>query len=284
MIDSAQATARHWRGELYLKFARVDEVTRVVSSRVRMPLALQRSFYPEGPAVCHAVVLHPPGGMVSGDALIVDADFSAGCHALLTTPSAAKWYRSDGAHASQTVTLRVQAHATAEWLPQETIVFDGAQLRQRLSVRLAKDAHWIGWDVTRFGRSHGGETFTHGHWRSEIEVWREDGTPLWIDRQRLTGGSRLLQGAYGLGGHAVVGTFVWIGQAVEAGWVDAARACWPTVGDNGEVGVTRLACGVLCRYRGASSAAARAWFTAVWDLARRSGCGRPAHPPRIWNT
>ena len=271
-----------WHGCLDLGFTRAADRTVLERRRVCMPLALQRSFYPEGPAVCHALLLHPPGGMVGGDRLDITLDLSAGAEALVSTPSAAKWYRGL-APAAQTVRHRLAPGARLEWLPQETIVFDGADVQQTLRVDLALDATWCGWEITRFGRSARGETFDHGLWRMQAEVWR-DGAPLWIDRQRLAGGSRLLRSAYGLAGAPVIGTFAWVGRAVSCDVVDAARAQWIDAQYAGDAGVTRLEHGMLCRYRGPSSSDARAWFTAVWNLIRRHDRGRDARPPRIWNT
>ena len=110
------------------------------------------------------------------------------------------------------------------------------------------------------------------------------GEPLWIDRQQLTGGSRLLDSAYGLASQPVIGTLVWIGQAATPALVDSARELWSAQADVGAAGTTRLPLGLLCRYRGPSSSAARRWFTAVWDMLRREYRGRAAQAPRIWST
>jgi urease accessory protein len=271
-----------WHGELDLVFRRENETTFVERRRVCMPLALQRPFYPEGGSVCHVLVLHPPGGMVGGDRLDIAIDVQQRAEALISTPAAAKWYRGL-ARATQSVTHHVSEDGRLEWLPQETIVFDGADVEQTLRVELAPAATWLGWEITRFGRSARGETFRHGTWRMTAEVWR-DGAPLWIDRQRLDGGSRVLDSAYGLAGAPVVGTLAWVGKSVTPALVDAARARWDTAGLDGEAGATRLTEGLLCRYRGPSSAAARAWFTEVWKLLRAYDNRGEVVAPRIWNT
>jgi urease accessory protein len=267
---------------LDVAFRRAGAQTVLERHRICMPLALQRPFYPEGTGVCHVLLLHPPGGMVGGDRLDISIDVADGAEALISTPSAAKWYRGH-TRASQFVTHRLAAGAKFEWLPQETIVFDGADVEQRLRVDLAPGATWFGWDITRFGRSARGETFRHGHWRMNLEVWRDD-VPLWIDRQRLDGGATILQSAYGLGNAPVVGTLAWIGKAVTPDAVESARELWNRAAFAGDAGVTRLELGLLCRYRGPSSADARAWFSEVWKLLRaRDGRGK-AVAPRIWNT
>ena len=283
VASEPRAAARHsWHGRLDIAFARVDERTVLERRCVQMPLALQRPFYPEGPAVCHVLMLHPPGGMVGGDRLDIDIELDASASALVSTPSAAKWYRGLRP-AYQSVQHRLATDAHFEWLPQETIVFNGADVHQRCRVELAAGASWLGWEITRFGRSARGETFDHGAWRMDTEVWRE-GSPLWIDRQRLDGGSRMLTSGYGLGGAPVIGTLAWVGKPVTSEVVDAARAQWEMAQREGEIGVTRLEEGLLCRYRGSSSAAARTWFTAVWGLLRAFDNRRAASAPRIWST
>lgn len=247
-----------------------------------MPLAVQRPFYPEGPGVAHVLMLHPPGGMVGGDRLDIVLDVQSDAEALLSTPSAAKWYRGL-TRATQQVRQNVAERARFEWLPQETIVFDGADVEQVMRVDLKPAATWFGWDITRFGRSARGERFQHGAWRMSTEVWR-DGVPLWIDRQRIDGGSRLFASRFGLAGAPVVGTAAWIGCTATPALVDAARAAWNETCTEGDAGVTRLEEGMLCRYRGPSSAAARAWFAKVWALLREHEHRGPATPLRIWAT
>ncbi|MFP5350836.1 MAG: urease accessory protein UreD [Gammaproteobacteria bacterium] len=271
-----------WHGRLALRFERRDARTVLARSEARMPLALQRPFYPEGDGVCHVVALHPPGGMVGGDRIDIDVALQPGAEALITTPSAAKWYRGL-VTAEQCIHARIARSAHLEWLPLETIVFDRAQARQTLRVDLDPDATFLGWEITRFGRSARGETFNQGSWRAITEVWRA-GKPLWVDRQRLHGGSSAMQSAYGLAGQPVTATLVFLGRTMEDDMCERARTLWGSGGYPGEAGVTRFNEGMLCRYRGPSSAAVREWFIAVWDAIRRKARDRSAQPPRIWRT
>lgn len=273
-----------WHGRLALKFVRDGDGTRLATSEAQTPLAIQRPFYPEGPAVCHTLVLHPPGGLVGGDRLDMQFVLQRGAHALLSTPAAGKCYRSGGERAAQlTIVAEVDDGAYLEWLPQETIVFNGARVRQSLRVELDAGGAFLGWDVTRFGRSARGERFSYGEWRADTEIWRQ-GVPLWVDRQRLAGGSSVLDTPFGLAGQPVVGSLVYVGQAVAPAVIDLARASWHAEARLGEAGVTRLPQGLLCRYRGPASAEARAWFISVWDVVRRACIGRAACAPRIWRT
>jgi len=231
--------------------------------------------------VCHSVVLHTAGGIVGGDRLSQSIHLEPNTHALLTTAAASKIYRSNGQQARQTIEIQVDAGACLEWLPQETIVFNGAIYRQDLRVELAPGANWLGWEVTRFGRSARGEKFLQGEWRSHTEVWQQ-GQPLWIDRQWLPGGEETFNSLHGLAGLPVVASLAWVGQAVSPEIVDKARMLWSAQERQGEAGVTQLISGLLCRYRGSSTFEVRNWFTDVWQLLRLSLLGRPVTKPRVW--
>ncbi|MDY6941138.1 MAG: urease accessory protein UreD [Cyanobacteriota bacterium] len=278
--------ARQWQGRLHLVFARQGDRTQLIRDRVRAPLKVQRPFYPEGSEVCHSVTLHTAGGIVGGDLLDSTIRLEPDSRALITTAAAGKVYRSNGLTARQTVNLNVGTRACLEWLPQETILFNGADYRQDLRVELAPQAHWLGWEILRLGRTARGEKFVRGNWRSHTEVWR-DGVPLWIDRQWLPGREDIFESSHGLAGQPVVASLVWVGGVADSEIVTAARSKFTplpalSTANPPEIGVTRLGEGLVCRYRGRSVREVRHWFTTVWDLLRSSYLGRPACPPRVW--
>ena len=270
-----------WQGSLELEFAWRDRATHLSYSRRQAPLKLQRPFYPEGPEVCHCVLLHTAGGVVGDDRLSLDCRLQPQTHALITSAAASKIYRSNGLVAQQTTQLQIGEDACCEWFPQETIVFNGANYQQNLRVELAPGATWIGWEITRLGRSARGEQFLSGNWRSRTEVWRQD-QPLWIDPQWIPGSSVVINSPHGLAGHPVIASFALVGKAVELELITQARSLWQTGMYPGEAGVTRLPEGLLCRYRGPSTQSARAWFMQVWQLLRQLYLGRAACPPRVW--
>jgi urease accessory protein len=272
-----------WQGCLNVIYQRCDRHTQIQQSYHQAPLKLQRPFYPEGSDVCHSVIIHTAGGMVGGDRLLITLELHPQVHALLTTAAASKIYRSEGRVAQQTLQCRVGAGAVLEWLPLETIVFERALYRQDLQVELAPGATYVGWEITRLGRSARGEQFLEGDWRSHTEIWQQ-GTPIWIDRQWLPGQTEVWQSPHGLAGQPVIGSFVWVGQTIDPQQVQDIR----NLGQNfaqlhtAEMGVSRLQLGLICRYRGSSSLAARQWFIQVWNLLRSAHLGRPACPPRVW--
>lgn len=251
-----------WQARLALRFDRRGEQTRLAHAYHEAPLKVLRPSYPTGTGACHLTLLHNAGGMVAGDGVELAFELAPDTHVHLTTASAGKVYRSEGAIARQDVSMSLGTGAVAEWRPLETILFQSAQYEQTMRVDLASGAVWLGGELTRFGRTAMGERFLGGSWRSHTEIHRGE-TPLWIDRQWLPGEAAALDGAFGLAGWPVAGTLALVGRPVTPETVAALRAAWD---GEGEAGVSRLAEGVVCRYRGPSCDAARAWFDAAARL------------------
>ncbi len=266
----------HWQGHIDLLFQLEQENTILRRSYARAPLKIQRPFYPE-PNICHTVLLHSAGGMVGGDRLSYQIDLAPTSQALITTAAAAKIYRSSGAVAQQQININLGANAYLEWLPQNTIIFNEAQYQQNLRVNLAAGAIFCAWDIVRLGRSARQENFTQGSWQNALEVWQE-GKPLWIDRQRITGDQ--WQSLQASAGQPLLGVLVWLGGRVDAKAVAQARLLAPAA--LRDWGVTAVAAGLVCRYRGSDRQAVQEWFIAVWDLLRRQYRDRSACIPRVW--
>jgi urease accessory protein len=272
--------ATRWRARLALGFERRDARS-VLASRVHEgPLVVQKALYPEGDAVCHAIVVHPPAGIVGGDELVIDVRAREGASALLTTPGAAKWYRSAGSWASSRVAIDAGPAASVEWLPQETILYDGALADIGWEARVASDARLVAWDIVCLGRSGAGERFANGRCRIESRLYR-DGRLEWLERGRIDPGSRLADSPAGLGARSVFGTMIAAAPAIEDEWVARAR---DVEAREGEGAITRLPGLLVARYRGDSSESARAYFTAIWKYLRAPLTGREAVEPRIWRT
>ncbi|QIR36897.1 urease accessory protein UreD [Tolypothrix sp. PCC 7910] len=274
----AKEVANTWHGKLNLVYADRKNTTQLIYNHQQAPLKVQRPFYPEGEKVCHSVILHTAGGVVGGDRLSLNFHLQPHAQALITTAAASKIYRSNGLQARQIINIKVDAGACLEWLPQETIVFNSAIYQQDLRVELATEATWLGWEITRLGRSARGEKFLQGEWRSHTEIWQQ-GVPLWIDRQYLPGSEEVFHSPHGLAGQAIVGSLVWVGNPVDSKIVEKARNLWQ---GSGEVGVTLLQHGLLCRYRGASTSEVRNWFTSVWQMLRVNFLSRGSCVPRVW--
>jgi urease accessory protein len=269
----AEPVAQSWRAELELEFEARGARTVLAGRRHDGPLVVQKPLYPEGEGVCHAIVVHPPAGVAGGDELFLDARCGGGAHALLTTPGAGKWYRSSGPWASQRLAFDVSG--ALEWLPQETIVFDGARARLETEIRLQGDARYLGWEILCLGRTGAGEKFSRGELRLSTKLYR-DGRLLWLERGRLEGGGALLESPAGLQGRPVCGTLV---AASAFPMIDLA-ACREVE----SLAVTQLPGVLVARYLGDSSEAAKRALREAWTILRPSLFGRDAQAPRIWST
>lgn len=278
-----------WKAALDLSFVRAPERTVLRERRHTGPLRVQRPFYPETTGVCHVYLLHPPGGLVAGDQLRIEAHVASGAHALLTTPAANKVYRSRDPQlrATQMQRLCVGAGGSLEWLPQETIAFRGARAELCTRVELTGDARFIGWEILCLGRPAAAETFDQGVLRPQLELFR-DGRLVYIERGLYEAGSPLMHAAWGLAAQPVVGTLLCAAP-------DAARAIEPVRALLAELeaaapsGSPRLAASawddcLLVRYLGPSAEQARMALAAAWAVLRPAILGMPAVAPRIWRT
>ncbi|MEY5100087.1 MAG: Urease accessory protein UreD [Pseudomonadota bacterium] len=194
-----------WHAELELDYRRDARGATVLQHRHRGPLRIFKSLYPEGPAICHNVIIHPPGGLVRGDLLEIDLRLAEGAHALVSTPGATRFYRSDsGEPAEQRVRLRLEAGARLEWLPLETIVYEGCRARNRVELELASGAELMAWDLVSLGLPAAGSGFDSG---SLEQHWEWPG--VWLERARIDAADRLLlDSPLGLAGQRTLATLV----------------------------------------------------------------------------
>ena len=280
-IDGCCATESAWHARLALGFADAAGTTRLIERSHFGPLRVQRPLYPEGAAVCHVLVVHPPGGVVGGDQLAIAARLGRSAHAFLTTPGAAKWYKANGKVSRQQVQLHAAAGATIEWMPQEGIFFDQSHVLLEQSVTLAADANYIGCEILCLGRRASGESFTSGKISQRTQI-RRDGKLIWWEQGALVGGGATLRSPLGLGGHTVCATLVGVGKVLPAAALASMREI--DIDDGARFGVTQMKGVLLARYLGDDSETARRAMLAVWQRLRPHLIGRVAHVPRIWNT
>lgn len=272
-----------WHGTLALDYRR-DGGRTTAHDRHDGPLRVLQRLYPEGPGICHHVLVHPPGGLVGGDRLDVRLALGAGSHALVTTPGAARFYRSAGEAAVQDVEATLAAEARLEWLPLEAIAYPGCVATNRLRLRLAPGAECIGWDLLALGLPAAGEPFDRGTLRTHLEI-----PGRWLDAGRIDGhDTRLLQSRLGFAGRTVLAT-LWFAAGTplaaprREALLEAARAvpaddrvvCGATAPEPGLVLARALAHRVEPAMQWAAAVRA-AWRRAAWNLA--------AEPPRVWRT
>ncbi|WP_106476245.1 urease accessory protein UreD [Phytohalomonas tamaricis] len=273
--------SRRWDASLELGFIHSGGATRLKRCHHHGPLRVQRPFYPEG-EVCHVYLLHPPGGLVSGDRLAISAHVAEGAQALLTTPAAAKLYRADshGVAWQQHTRLDVEDGGLLEWLPQETIAFDGSKGRQSVEIALSGNARCLGWEAMALGRPASRLPFESGRIEQHFRLVR-DGRPLWIERQPLDPHHPRFHGRWGQGGHAVQATLWAVGLPDMKLAVETLRE---HIAPSTRWAVTVRLDVLLLRYLGDELNEARALCHEAWALLRPLLAGREACPPRIWFT
>ena len=285
-VTDAQAIsgqAAGWAASLALTYERRAQRTVMTGNAHTGPLVVQKSLYPEGDAVCHTVILHPPGGIAGGDRLRLDVQAGPATHVLLTTPGATKWYKANGREASQSTNLRAESHAIVEWLPLETIVFDGAVAHSSLKVDVSGDARAAGWEVVAFGRRAAGETFANGRFRQSIEI-RRDGRLLWAEHGEAEGGSALLSSPAGYAGRTVSGLLWVCGGTLGDAALDACRERSRALPQPLLAGVTCLPGVLLARCLCDSTELARRYLLQMWSVLRPLYAGCEATLPRLWAT
>jgi urease accessory protein len=269
-----------WEARLEIGFDHVAGRTVMTRRRHYGPLIVQKPLYPEGPAVCQCVIVHPPAGIVGGDRVGLQVTVGRDSIVQLTTPGASKWYRSAGALAEQSLDASVAENATLEWLPQGTIVYDGALARSTTRVNLATTASFVGIDIVSLGRRAAGERFRCGEWRQRYDVVR-NAAPIWSERSVIGGGSRWLASPAGLNDASVFGTFVAVGPRIDETMMNGLRDIART---HGEIAVTLLPDVIIARYLGDSMEVAHAGLCELWMSLRPALTGRAATRPRIWST
>jgi urease accessory protein len=271
------AAAGSWHARLELEFQAAGERTILARRKHVGPLVVQRPFYPEG-GICHVYLVHPPGGIVGGDALELQVQAQPGSHALITTPAATRFYRA-GPHPRASLNQQLHVHdATLEWLPQETIVFDGARAHSRTSVHLHGDARFLGWEVLCLGRPANDEPFAQGELHQDFSLYH-DGVPLLLDRLRLRGDSAALPARWGFDAAQAMGTLLmYPAHGLD---LDALRS----IGHPDARAALTLVDGVLlCRVVAMQGEAVRQLLGSLWLQLRPGLLGRTAVAPRIWAT
>ena len=273
-----------WHASLQLDYTL--EGTRTVARHAHNgPLRILQSLYPEGDAVCHNVLVHPPGGLVGGDTLDISATVGPGAHGLVTTPGATRFYRSTGERALQRTHLTLAEGARLEWLPLEALCYNACNAENHLTLNLAPGAECMGWDVTALGLPHAGQPFETGRFVQHIEA-----PGRWLERGVIDAADhRLLESPLGLAGHRCMASLFFVtGRPLDRARrdtaLDAARAVMDAhalkasagaTSPNGQVLVVRALAPQVEPAMQLLQQVRAAWRAALWQL--------DAEPPRIWS-
>ncbi len=275
-----------WHARLSLEYTCRDGQT-LAHFEHSGPLRILRSLYPQGPAICHNVLVHPPSGLVGGDALDIRVHAAPGAHGLVSTPGAARFYLSDGLPARQSTHIRLEPGARLEWLPMETILYNGCLAENHLVMDLQPGAELLGWDITALGLPHAGQPFARGRFTQHIEL-----PGRWLERGVLDAGDRrLLDGPAGLAGRRCMATLFFaagspLTRARREQALELARQCIAELG--GAAAATTAACTapndhvLVLRALSPVVEPAMLLLRQVWAAWRTGLWAVEGTPPRVW--
>jgi urease accessory protein len=274
-----------WHARLELDY-RLEGDRTVARHEHNGPLRILQSLYPEGDAVCHNVLVHPPGGLVGGDTLDLLITAGNAAHGLITTPGATRFYRSDGEAALQHTRITLTDRARLEWLPMEAICYNNCLAENHLTLNLAPHAEFMGWDITALGLPHANQPFKAGSFLQHIEV-----PGVWLERGLIQADDHLLMdGPLGLAGQRCLASLFYVaGKGLErerrqaaldiAREVIAAHPLRPLAGatsPSAQIVVVRVLAPVVEPAMDLLRQIWAAWRQHFWQLS--------ANSPRIWST
>jgi urease accessory protein len=270
-MDASRPKLQRASGESRVVFAVRDGKTRLADLYQRDPC---RVLFPEpGPGdPPEAVLVTTSGGVTDGDRLKMAIEVGPGGHAVATTQAAEKIYRAgaSGEHCGVDISVKVGAGATLDWLPQETIVFEGARLKRRTVAEIAAGGSLLACEMVVLGRGASGERFTRG---LLLDAWsvRHAGRLAWTDTLRVQG--ETLDGA-GFGTANALATVIGVWDDPQPPF-EKARALLERE-DAVRAGVTLVNGVVVARLLGEATAVRTATTRFLGDF-------RSRRMPRVWH-
>ncbi len=266
-------------GEAVLAVRAQAGVTRLADLHQRDPLSL-RLPQPGRGDIFEASLITTSGGIVGGDRLNVAIAAGEGARLRVYPQAAEKVYRSLGTDSRIAVVLKAEAGAWLEWLPQETILFDGARLRRDTAVDLEQGAQVLAGEFLVFGRRASGESLSHGlihdGWRL-----RRGGRLIWADALHAEGDlAAPLASIACLGGVTAYASLIYAADDAPAKLAALRALLSERVGVR--AALTAVNGLVIGRFLG-EARAVRDSYGAFWAAARSELAGLPAALPRLWH-
>ncbi|NHB56577.1 urease accessory protein UreD [Acinetobacter sp. 194] len=282
-----ELNTQYWFAKLELGFKKDGNRTILAHRKHHGPVRVQKMLWPEKTGVCHAIIVHPPAGIAGGDHLTFSMQVDSHAHALVTTPGAGKWYKTNLKKAHQHIDIQVEDHAVFEWLPQETMLFNGALAHSETQIHLAQTASFIGWDMLVLGRQAREEKFTQGLYHNQFKLYRNN-TLLVADTLRFQGNDRFLTSCLGMNRHAVMASF-WAVPPIGMRDLNILEQQLDVIRDlimrmQAPVTLTVLDDVVCARYLGDDVRACHDAFAAIRARLRRYWFKLDEEFPRIWRT
>ncbi len=286
----------HWQAHLELVLsARGERGTRLTRNRHSGPLYVQKPFYPEGKALAHIYLLHPPGGLVSGDTLTLNITLEEQAQSLVTTPGATRMYRArdNSPVQRQHTNLNLQEGATLEWFPMEAIVYNQAHAELETKITLQDNSTIFAWEITCFGLPASDEKFEQGFFKQRYIIEKkaeQNNKPLFIDNLIVDqkNNTKLFAASAGMQNKTVSGFFIsgpcTIERKQREVLTEGLREILLSKNLENLISVTWVNDFCVVRYLGDSAFQARKAFTALWHYLREELINRKACEPRIWLT
>jgi urease accessory protein len=233
--------------------------------------------------IAGATLVNESGGLAGGDRLDHAVALGPGTAAVVTGQAAEKVYRTTGPASVLSTELRVADDAWAEWLPQETILFDRAHLKRRTMVDLAAGGRLLAGELTVLGRTARGERADRARL---LETWRvvRAGRLAWADGLRLAPANGALDAPAGFDGCAALATLVYAGPDAGDRLPAAREILAGHAGDGVRAGVTEVAGLLLVRVLAPTGAGLRRTVAGFWADFRAAAAGLPARVPAAWHT
>lgn len=269
------------RGLADIRFAKSDGHTRLAHLAHHEPLRVLFSKPAQGD-VAQATLVNMSGGLIAGDVLNINFAVDDDASAICVASAAEKVCRSDGNECVIAVDVHADKNAWAEWLPQETIFFDGARLRRTTRLHLAPGARILAGEFLVLGRIASGETVSHGYLRDAWEV-RQDGRLIWTEALRIDENFTAIGNAKAcLNGARALATMVFADGGVTQ-YLEAARALQQAYGDKVLASASCVNGVLVMRWLAVEPQLLRAALGLFWAAFRHQAAGLPAVLPRIWH-
>ena len=277
----AKSDSTGWEAHLDLRFSLKNDTTVLTDNKHYGPLMVQKPFYPESKQCCHIYLIHPPGGIVGGDILEINSTLDNGSHALITTPAANKFYRSDGRLAHQDQSFHVDDNAILEWLPQETVYFNDAITHSKTKINLEETSKFFAWEIQCLGLPAQKELFNSGSCLQKFEVWRNQ-KPLLLESNRFIGTDNLLTSPWGMNKQTAVGTFALtdIDRIIDRDIVLDLLKDFPLINSS----CTHVNGLFIIRTMAMYAEPIKEFFICLWHKLRPILLNLSPCPPRIWQT
>ena len=282
-VAVSPAAGTKGRGVAEIGFAQRAGRSRLTHLYQRDPLRVLFPHAAEDDAPL-AVLVTTSGGLAGGDTLAIAVSVGPGASLHVTAQAAEKIYRSDGPDTEVSLRLAAQDGAWLEYLPPETILFDGARLRRQATVELGRNAAFLGGEIAVFGRIARGETLTAGLLHDAWEVRRE-GRAVWADALHLDGDfPALLADPACLDGATAAATLILAAPHAERFLDDVRKIITTGTAGGGVRGGASLVNGVLlARFLGRDAAALRGAYAVLAMSLRQAAGGLPPRLPQTWH-